>query len=276
MRMKIITDVHTHTTFSADGIDDIYTMLARAKQISLAFWGISEHFDYDYLADNITIHGKTIPYTDAEAYFTAARAIQSQCQEVRVLVGAECGFSRNQRAKDMYHALIERYKPDFIVNSVHTQGAYDYYEAAAFDGKDKHTAYKEYLCLVRESLDVDYDYDIVGHLGYPTRFAPYADKTLDYAEFAHELDDILTAIIAKGKILELNSSVKGLSTPCLPFPQIVERYFALGGRKVSFASDAHGAARLADGREKVVDLLKTIGFTHITVPCQGKHYEQKI
>ncbi len=276
MRMSILTDVHTHTKFSSDGKDDIFTMLAAAKALPLAYWGISEHFDYDYLVDGVLIDGKQLPLTDAETYFTTARKLQAESKEVKILVGGEFGFTRNQAAYGLYHALIERYKPDFIVNSVHTNGARDFYEKAAYAGKDKMAVYGEYLALVRDSLDAPYPYDIVGHIGYPSRFAPYQDKALRYNDFAAQLDDILKTIIQKDKILELNSSVKGLDVPFLPAPDIAERYFALGGRNVSFASDAHGATRLADAREGVVARLKQIGFTYLTVPYKGQKIKVEI
>ncbi len=274
--MDILTDVHTHTAFSPDGQDDMQTMFARAKALPLAYWGIAEHFDYDYYVDNIPFDGDPAHYTDAEKYFSAARELQAKSRSVRVLAGAELGFTRNKAVVPLYRALIERYNPDFIVNSVHTQGTQDYYYRTPFAGKDKQAAYGEYLALVRESLDADYPYDIVGHIGYPARYAPYADKTMDGAEFAAALDDILKTIIERGKILEVNTSTSGVDSPFLPFPSVVRRYFALGGREISFASDAHGAARLADRRAETAALLKDIGFTHVTVPCRGEKIRVKL
>lgn len=268
--MKILTDVHTHTTFSADGIDDIWTMLAQAKALGLTYWGISEHFDYDYKVNGITYEGTPIAYTDSQSYFAAARLLQSQTSLPHILVGCEFGFTDNPNVFPLYDDIIEKYEPDFIVNSVHTQGMSDYYEPRAFGNLDKQTSYGHYLGLIRKSLDAPYRYDIVGHIGYVCRKAPYADRIMHYSEFSEQLDDILTTIIKKDKILEVNSSVKGLDTPFLPFPEIVGRYYQLGGRMISFASDAHNAARLADGRETAMQTLKSIGFTHLTIPCHGK------
>ncbi len=268
--MKLLTDVHTHTTFSTDGVDTIFDMLAKAKELNLAYWGISEHFDYDYLVDGVTFNGEPAKFTDADAYFTTAKKLRAETADLRILVGGEFGFTRNEKALPLYHALIERYQPDFVVNSVHTQGKYDWYEKIAFAGKDKQTAYGEYLALVRDSLDVSYHYDIVGHIGYACRFAPYEDRVLYLDEFQQQIDDILKTVIKKDKILEVNSSVKGLDTPFLPFVDVVKRYFELGGRNVSFASDAHATTRLLNGRENAVTALKNIGFTHITVPCKGE------
>ena len=45
---KLLTDMHTHSTFSHDGRDDLKTMLNCAVQKGIAFYGVSEHFDFDY------------------------------------------------------------------------------------------------------------------------------------------------------------------------------------------------------------------------------------
>ncbi len=266
-----LTDVHTHTAFSPDGTDDIQTMVERAKALHISYYGISEHFDYDYKVNNLTFGGEPPVYTDAEAYFSAARALQHKEKGNTLLVGGEFGITPNRAVVPLYRGIIERYRPDFIVNSVHTSPRADYYFFdLAFAGRGKEETYREYFRLVEESLDADYEYDIVGHLGYCSRYAPYADKKIRLGDFRDEIDRILKKIIDKGKILEINSSAKGAGSDFLPDEDILARYFALGGRDISFASDAHAAARIADKREQAVALLKDIGFTSLSVPCQWK------
>ena len=84
------------------------------------------------------------------------------------------------------------------------------------------------------------------------------------------LDCILKGIIRRGKILEVNTSSKTAGSPFIPDTDILTRYFELGGRDVSFASDSHDTARIAEKYSLVCDALKKIGFTHFTVPCRGK------
>ena len=76
--------------------------------------------------------------------------------------------------------------------------------------------------------------------------------------------------------MEVKSSTAGLDEATLPQKDVQKRYFELGGRKVSFASDAHGVKRIAYNRAAVVALLKEIGFTYITVPCRGEHIKVEI
>ena len=126
-----------------------------------------------------------------------------------------------------------------------------------------------HLGAIYDSLFAPYPYEIVGHIGYAVRYAPYADKELRYAEFAEEIDKILLEIIRRNKILEINSSMK--DALCITPLEIFKRYFELGGRLVSIASDAHDTGRICDKRAQLVDALKQIGFTHHCVPDRQEY-----
>ena len=146
-------------------------------------------------------------------------------------------------------------------------------------GYDRRQAYLEYLRCVRESLDAPYRWDAVGHLGYIGRPSPFERKTLVYSDFPEELDDILTVIIRKGKILEANSSVGGCAaegTLCLPDISIFRRYYELGGRKINFGSDSHRSERTGYNYDIVTDALKNIGFDKWTLVKNGKEFTEDI
>lgn len=273
---KFLTDMHTHTTFSHDGKNTPAEMLEAAQKNGLAFYGVSDHFDYDYdfslmdEAERIATQNG-----DTAEYFHALRHLQEDYEGVmNVAVGAEFGYSENPKVWGRYLSTYEKYRPDFVINSVHGVGGRDY-ARYQFVG-DKKEIYGAYLKLVRKSLDAPYPYDIVGHIGYIARYVPFADRRLALEEFGEEIDDILKTIIEKGKILEVNSANKTLENRTLPAWEIVERYFELGGRKVSFGSDAHFVERIADKREEVVETLKKIGFKYLTVPFKGEHIEVEL
>ena len=242
-------------------------MVAAAKAKGLRYYGISEHFDVDEASHRL--YGETT----SPAYFAAARKLQAaqNTDAFTFLVGAEFGYTEEEAALSHLKELAEVYKPDFIVNSVHIVDGVDAWFPAYFEGKSKEYAYSRYFEQVLRSLDAPYPYDIVGHVGYVSRNAPYADNKLRYEGFAAFYDEILRTVIAKDKILEVNTSSRGAGSDFLPDTDVLKRYYALGGRKVSFASDAHDTSRLLEKREKVVAALKEIGFAHITVPVCGKH-----
>ncbi len=276
---KFLTDVHTHSQFSFDGRAPLADMLACALEKGIAFYGVSEHFDYDaYL-----LRGANWG-TDGADYFHDARHLQEDYEGcMNVLIGAEFGYSDDTRVQAFYQSVCAKYAPDFVVNSVHALTGDDYYHQKPFyrvDEKgtsvlrEKKEVYREYLQLVKRSLHAPYPYDIVGHIGYVTRYAPYADTRIAYADYAEELEEILQTIIARGKIIELNAS--GGKGGFLPSEEIVKRYFALGGRNVSYASDAHDTDGIAKERACATAFLRAVGFTHVTVPCKGEFIKVEI
>ena len=279
---KFLTDFHTHTTYSHDGKNTPAEMFAAAQRAGIAFYGVSEHFDYDY--DDTLMSEELFKYTrnsDPEELFHGLRHLQEDYEGVmNVAIGAEFAFSENEKVQGRYALTYEKYRPDFVINSVHSIGGIDFayvdYAKNADFYNDKKKIYGEYLRLVRASLDAPYPYDIVGHIGYAARYVSFEDKTIYLEEFGEQIDDILLTIIRKDKILEINTANKTLPNRTLPAEHIIERYFALGGRKVSFGSDAHFVERIADKRDEVVAMLKKIGFTYITVPFRGEHIKVEI
>ena len=273
---QFLTDMHTHSKYSHDGQAELSKMLETAHEKGFAFYGVSEHFDYDYDRLQMTKSERAeLTNADPEVYFHGARHLQEDYEGcMNVLIGAEFGFSRKQEVANKYLSTFEKYRPDFIINSVHGGEGRDFCRDTFTE--DKGTVYRMYLQLIRDSLDAPYPYDIVGHIGYIARYVPYADNRLSLEEFGAEIDDILKTIIQKDKILEVNSSNKHLANRTLPSAEILRRYFELGGRKISYGSDAHSADKVASGREDAVALLKAIGFTFITVPCKGEYIKVEL
>lgn len=274
---KFITDIHTHSAYSFDGVSTLKDILARAQSMGVDFYGVAEHVDYDvFYRYGTSLYG----ILNEEEYFHGARHLQEDYAGVmNVLIGVECSYGQDPRVRTANRALIEKYAPDFVVNSVHTINGDDYYDGANYHDKDgvlrdKKEVYGEYLDMILESLDCGYAYDIVGHIGYVTRYAPYADTALHYENFADKLDKILQKIIDKNKILEVNAS-RGLAG-LLPSEEILKRYFALGGRNISYGSDTHSADGICNDRGAVTAYLKALGFTHLTVPCKGEYIKVEL
>jgi histidinol-phosphatase (PHP family) len=251
-------------------------MLCEAQKQGVAFYGFSEHFDYDYDITKMSPEEYNSTRNGDEAeYFHAYRHLQEDYEGViNVAVGAEFGFSEKAEVQGMYATTYEKYRPDFVINSVHSGEGRDFIFYTFTETKSD--IYRMYLRLIRASLDVPYHYDIVGHIVYIARYVPFEDKSFSLDEFGEEIDDILKTIIAKNKILEVNSSTKNLPQLCLPDVNILQRYYDLGGRNVSFGSDAHFKERILDKREQIIDALKKIGFTHVTVPFKGEYIKVEI
>lgn len=274
---KFIVDMHTHSAFSHDGRAELKDMLAAAQKMGVAFYGVSEHHDFDVhldLIENEDLRAR-LRAQGGEEYFHAARHLQEDYEGVmNVAIGAEFGFSDDESVKARYLAVYEKFRPDYVINSVHTMDGKDF-AYFQFDG-DKKTVYSAYLSTIRRSLDAPYPYHIVGHIGYAARYVSFEDVAFDLQEFGEQLDDIFRVIIKKGKILEVNTASKKLKQRSIPDKALLRRYYELGGRKICFGSDAHFPARIADKWEETVQTLKEIGFTYLTLPFRGEEVKIEI
>lgn len=273
---KVLTDVHAHSSFSHDGISSADEMFCAAKEKGVKYFGILEHLDYK--------DGKERTWTNPQ-YFAYDRELKEKYEkdgEMVILVGAEFSqlqseeffdadsATKNEPYFNAAKALIAEYKPDFVVNSVHSR--------AFIEKNPKDKAYRRYLTEVLQSLDVPFEYDIVAHLGYCERYAPYEDKKFYYEEYQELFDEIFKKIIEKDKILEVNgkSEKDGDGPLFCPNEELLTEYYNAGGRKISYASDAHDTESILQNREDIIAVLKRIGFEYLTVPVRGEHIKIEI
>ncbi len=275
--MKFLTDMHSHTyPASHDGKNTIREMCEAAQKKGVAFFGISNHFDYDYDSEKMSAVERMTTLNGEEGeYFHDGRHVQEDYEGVmNVAIGAEFGYSDDKKVWGRYALTQEKYRPDFVINSVHSGAGIDFARYCFTETEEE--IYGLYLGLIRRSLDVPYPYDIVGHIEYIVRYVPFKNRAIGLEKYGKEIDDILLTIIQKDKILEVNSATKTLPRISLPSEEILRRYYVLGGRKISYGSDAHAIERLGDKREEIMAMLKEIGFTYLTVPFKGEHIKVEI
>jgi len=107
-------------------------------------------------------------------------------------------------------------------------------------------------------------YNVVGHLGYPSRFVKEKKRTLEYNDYVNIIDDLLKHIIYKGKGIEVNTKGIMSTGDALPSKSIIRRYKELGGEIITVGSDAHIPSRIGDEIENMISVLKDIGFKYIS------------
>ncbi len=256
-------DTHVHTKNSHDGKLPIQSIVDLAKAQGLCYLCTTDHLDYDFE------YGKnrapiSWPPLDLPAYYKewqiAKTALDNdKNSSLTLCFGIEASYDKSENAKEKYKEIIREYPFDAVINSVHCVDGYDVYFKTAFLFKRKKHVYRRYLETILESLDAPYPYDIVAHIGYFAHGAPYRDKALKYSDFPEEIDAILKGIIERGKAMEIN-----FHHDMAPGRDIVQRYYDLGGRKISYGSDAH-RGDICKNFDEAVQMLKEIGFTHLCV-----------
>ncbi|MCL2797159.1 MAG: histidinol-phosphatase HisJ family protein [Firmicutes bacterium] len=257
-------DLHVHSSdYSSDASDNIETMVLAAVRKGVTHLALTDHLD---LAPDGSLPGNL---KDLAAYRNLLEALKEKYSgQIAITAGIEAGYTKKHA--DKLAKLLDGLDFDFVINSVHEVGGVDCYYPEFYRGKTKQQAYNEYFEAVLESLDAPYPYHSVGHLGYVERTAPYPDPGVHYNEFSKILDAILTAIIRKEKILELNTNVYGsASIRWLPNNEIWARYRELGGTRATFGSDAHRKGRIGEGYGEAAAYLKGLGFKGFAVVSGG-------
>lgn len=260
-------DCHNHTTFSPDATQTIDEIAAEAKRLGIGYLALTEHLDLGFPNDKRPEGEPSFDYLVTEKYFDEIEAAKKK-YGLRIVAGIEAGYTEDtveETAKE-----LKRLPFEYVINSVHICHGLDCYWDGYFDGLTKKEAYAEYIAAVRKSLEVPYRYDAVGHFGYIARPAPYEHKIMTFKEFPDEIDDVLAAVIKKGKILEVNTSVGISGGLCIPDVGILERYYALGGRLINIGSDSHSISRFNRNYAEVSEKIKSVGFREWAVVINGK------
>ncbi len=254
-------DTHTHTLYSFDGRDSAIDMANKGKELNLEYMAFTDHYDRDYVyIDRYSYVGQI----DVENYVKGVTKLKEEYPFLAM--GIELGYS--ELAEKDYVTLLKNYKFDYVLNSIHTVDGMDVYNSEYFLDKTKHQAYSEYLKKVLKSTNANYPYNAISHIGFARKNSTYQDNYMPIEEYADIVDAIFVSIIEKGKTLEVNSNVK--TKDFMPCKDFLKRYYELGGRSISFASDAHVASRVCDMYEEACELVKSIGFTYWTVYREGK------
>ena len=258
-------DCHTHTKYSADGVNCAEEIISAAAEKGLEYIAITDHVDIGYPKR----YGFNEGVPDLAAYKASLWPLKEKySRKIYVAIGAEIGWTPENQGRNT--EMLRGSRLEYIINSVHAAGTADPYYPDYFHGRDKRAAYKQYLKCVLDSLYAPYRFHAVAHIGYVGRNAPYADKTMKCGEYGDIIDEILQKIIRAGRIVEINTHVYNLRCPTMPGADILKRYRELGGEYVTFASDAHSADKLLRGYGQAVETAEQCGFKEWTVIKNGR------
>lgn len=259
-----LSDSHTHCRHSHDTDYAPELMLNAAIAKGAEYYAFTDHDDRDYYY-TLPEYGE-MPQLDVENHIAEILELKKvYSDKIYVGLGIECSYAPNA-----YTRYIEDLNMtdewDVILNSVHTVDGHDVYYPSYFELYGREHAYTRYLECVIESLNVPYPYDVIAHLGYVTRKAPYGENnSLTMHEFGDYIDVILKGIIDKGVSLEINTHAKNTGEDFLPNFEIVKRYIELGGKDFTFGSDAHQDYRVLDKFDIVRDALLSLGIKYLNV-----------
>lgn len=219
-------DCHTHTEFSADGKQTGRGALRAAQRLGLGLV-FTEHVDF-----NIT--GEPFFYFEPEEYWCAYERLRGQ--ELRL--GVELGLTPSLH--DHSAKFLARVPFDQVIGSVHFLDGVDIWSPCCYQGRSQDKVFSRYFTamaeLIREYGDL---IDVLGHIDYISRYARYKEPGITYGRWPELIDGVLTALIETDTVLELNTRLLHLTPRLKDLVTVHKRYRELGGRYITFGSDAH-------------------------------------
>lgn len=257
----MLFDVHVHSRVSPDSQADPAEVVAYAGKQGLGLC-FTEHVDYvtpevglDSLA-NDRPQSKADFLTDLSAYPAAYEPLRGE----QVLLGLEIGLTAAYLPLNRQTAATEGL--DYIIGSVHFVDGLDLYKDyfTKTDAADPCRRYLEYALEMTERCEF---FDSLGHIDYISRYSPLADKDVRYEDYADAYDALLTALIERGKAIEINTARFGDARAETNLYRIYTRYRELGGRYVTLGSDAHDTARLGFKFDRALVMARETGLTPV-------------
>ena len=246
----MIFDSHMHTKFSADSEMSAPDAMARAASLNFGVV-FTEHFDY-----GLELNGKEFAF-DPTAYMSEYKNLRGD----KVRLGVEVGLRKSARVAN--ENFIGQADFDLVIGSIHLVDDFDIYYPEFYVGKDKGTAYGKYFRQMAAEAAVA-DYDVLGHIDYICRAAPYDNPEIDYPTFRAEIDEVLKIVVERGKILELNTRRFDSERAVEELVPVYKKYRALGGRFVTLGSDAHRVAAVGNYFIRALEFAHELDLTPVT------------
>lgn len=262
-------DTHMHCKFSGDSTTEPEDMILSAVQKGLDGICFTDHIDYDYPGP---VSFQFLP----KEYFKTLKPLSMKYQNrITVHIGVELGLQPH--LKQRYEEFLTKGDFDQVIASSHVVHGFDPYYPEFYKGKTEEEAYHEYFESILENVSIFEDFDVYGHIDYVVRYGPTKNANYTYEKYQDIIDEILIALIAKGKGIELNMAgfKYGLGHPH-PTEAVLKRYHELGGEILTLGSDAHAKEHVAYDYNKLYGLLTNAGFSHYTVFQKRKPIFYKI
>ncbi len=263
------SNIHTHTTFS-DGNGSVRENIESAISKNMLSIGISDH-SYTFCDTSYCI--KKEAYSD---YFKTINELKKEyAEKIDVLLGLELDYYSNvQREKFDYivssvHYLIKNGVCYPIDHSIHQQRncIHD-----AFGGNELDMV-KAYFELVVNNVQKNKP-DCIGHFDIITKYSYFDENNEEYQKIC---TDALREALKYCNYVEVNTGAiaRQIKTTPYPAPFILKEILKQGG-EVVLNSDCHDYKNLTFYFDETVELLKKIGFNHISYLTKSGYKTQNI
>lgn len=230
----MLCDLHLHSKFSFDSVEDPEKIVESAIDKNIKVMGFTDHYDI-FLGDREPNMYNLIDY-----FKEIDRLKDKYSSKIKILRGIEIGLNLNH--KGLIDKLIALYPFDYVIGSIHGIYEDDIYEIRHDIEKNPSFWLKKYYAYILECVRAFDNFNILGHLDYIDR---YIDVDYDPCIYMSSVEEIFKLLIKKNIALEINTGGlrRGLNF-AHPKKVFLDKYFDLGGRVLTLASDGHRACEV--------------------------------
>jgi histidinol-phosphatase (PHP family) len=161
-------------------------------------------------------------------------------------------------------AFVDTVPFDLVIGSVHMVDGKDIYYKEAYGNLSKAEFFHKYYQQMADNIRQHGFIDVLGHIDYIARYAPYEDPEISYGSFQADIDAVLKAAIETDTVLELNTRRLGSRLAVKELLPVYSRYRGLGGRFVTLGSDAHTADAIGGNFRIARELVEAVGLKTVT------------
>ncbi len=259
--MPVLADFHLHSHHSGDSGAPMEAQVRAGLERGLSALCFTEHLDMDWPYENTPDLAPGTFDLDMEAYRSEFRALKEAFRDrISLSFGVELGLQPH--LGEALSAFVKANPDlDFVLGSTHLSRRMDPYYPCFFEGLDKKEALRTYFRDSLESLRAFHDIDSYAHMDYVVRYGPGRDSDYRWEDFREEIEAILSFLLSRGIALEVNTAALGKGCRDMnPCRGILERYYEMGGRRITIGSDAHAPGNVAGHFEEACGSLKAVGF----------------
>lgn len=267
--MSFLLDCHSHSDYSYDAQDKLEAMCARAVEMNLQAYAVTDHCECNGYYDEVHYGRKPTEFEVFGCGETTERSITHTTQLKEKLDGRLnliCGVELGQATFDIEAAekVVADKRLDYIIGSMHQlPGQPDFY-FMKYDNPAEIPAmltayYEEIYKLCQWGK-----FDTLAHLTYPLRYIEgnHGIK-VDLNDCREVIAEVLRLTATQGKSLEINTSgyrqKYGKPFPTLEYLKMFREF---GGEYISLGADSHRIGDIAAGIPQGIELAKQAGFRY--------------
>jgi histidinol-phosphatase (PHP family) len=254
--------VHSQFSWDALGTASMTRSCEQALAVGVECVAFTDHLDFTDFTDGDLIGEEDLDprrydrmrLLDVTGYLAAVEECRERYPDLRILTGAEIGEAHMFGASAA--ALVAAAGFERVLGSVHAVPSGGRLTAAdhLFGRMPADEVMRMYFAEVVRLIKGSDVFEVLAHLDFPRRSWPQAAGPYDEAAFEAEYRAVLRALADSGRVLEVNTKSPMASVALIGWWRDV------GGRAVSFGSDAHQPWRVGDKFKLAVDVVEAAGF----------------